>query len=368
MSLWMPTHASKLERWLGKEEVEHISNLNKDWYGPPIPIAGVPGKVFVTAGGDFVGPIRGGHYANVFDYKMDKLNKAFKRYVRKAPNTLHGFSSLSDLISEATVGGKRQDFWFNKAGTVAASTGQPMGLWNVGAFPAAGGVGGTSGTGSVPTNATTGAIPFSNPAGGDTLHFTTGYVAATTINTLMMYDRIWHMTYNHATATSTNVDAANRPTRYTGTAAAGNFFSGEVTTALSATAHNITVTYVDENTNAAQAAAAYAAPVSAAANRLSVVSPNWFMPLTAPDKGVQYVTNISQSTITSVTGITSWFIGHPLAFMPAPIANLMSIIDGINSAFNLIGIQSNACLAFLEMPKTATTATTYNGSIVLVSG
>lgn len=368
MSLWMPTHASKLERWLGKDEVEHISRMNKNWYGPPIPISGVPGKVFVTSGGDFVGPIRGGHYANVLDYKADKLNRAFKQYVRKAPNRLHGFSSLSDLISEATTGGKRQDFWFNKVGTVAASTGQPMSLWPVGVYPPAGGVGGTSGTGVVPTNVTSGAIPFTNPAGGDTLHFTTGFVASTTVNTLMMYDRLWHMTYNHATSVSTAVDAANRPNRYTGTAAAGNFFCGEVTTALSATAHNMTVTYVDENTNAAEAAAAYAAPVSAAANRLTLVSPNWFMPLNGADKGIQYATIVAQSTITSVTGITSWFIGRPLAFMPAPIANLMSIIDGINSAFNMVEIKSNACLAFLEMPKTATTATTYNGDIVLVSG
>lgn len=366
--LFRPTHASKLERWLGKEEVEHISKLNKDWYGPPIPISGVPGKVFVTAGGDFVGPILGGHYASVLDYKADQINKAFKRYVHKAPNTLHGFSSLSDLISEATTGGKRQDFWFNKAGTVAGSTGQPMDLWNVGAYPPAGGVGGTSGTGSVPTNATSGAIPFANPAGGDTLHFTTGYLTASTVNTLLMYDRIWHMTYNHATAVSTTVDAANRPSRYTGTSSSGNFFCGNVTTALSATAHNITVTYVDQDTNTAEAAAAYAAPVSAAANRLSLLSPRWFLPLNSNDSGIQYATIVAQSTITSVTGVTTWFIGHPLAFLPAPIANLMSIIDGINSAFNLVEIKSNACLAFLEMPKTAVTATTYNGSITLVSG
>lgn len=365
---WSMTHSDRLERWLGKEEVEHLSQQTKGWYGPPIPIMGVPGKVFATGDGDFCGPLEGGYYATLLDYKYDQLAKAFRRFVKNQRVQLHGFSSLSDLISEATTGGKSQSIWFQKTGTASGSAGQPMSLWNVGTFPPAGGVGGTSGTGSVPTNATTGGLLQANAGAGDTLHFTTGYVMASVINTLMLYDRLWHMTYNHATSTSTAVDSANRPSRYNSTDAAGNFFSGEVTSALSATAHNITVTYVDQAGNTAEAAAAYAAPVSAAANRLSLVSPNWFLPLNSPDTGLRYVTNIAQSTITSVTGTTSWFIGHPLAYMPAPVANLMGIIDGINSAFNLAQVKDNACLAFLEMPKSATTATTYVGSVTLVSG
>lgn len=185
----------------------------------------------------------------------------------------------------------------------------------------------------------------------------------------MLCDRLWDMTYNHATATSTAVDANNRPDRYqTAALAPGNFISGEITTALSATAHNLTVTYVDQDGNAAEAAAAYAAPVSAVAMRSPTVAGQWFVPLNAGDTGARYITNIAQSTITSVTGITTWWVSHPIALMPFCAANVPFVLDGINSAFNLQRIYDDACL-FFYTPMIASTGTiTYTGTIQLVAG
>jgi hypothetical protein len=42
----LATHAGQLERWLGRETVEQLSASMRDWYGPPVALAGVPGKVF----------------------------------------------------------------------------------------------------------------------------------------------------------------------------------------------------------------------------------------------------------------------------------------------------------------------------------
>jgi len=61
-------------------------------------------------------------------------------------------------------------------------------------------------------------------------------------------------------------------------------------------------------------------------------------------------------------------LGHPIAFMPIPIANMVCIIDGIMTAFNLVRIFDNACLAFLEVTKPSTTATTYTGQFQTVAG
>jgi hypothetical protein len=60
-------------------------------------------------------------------------------------------------------------------------------------------------------------------------------------------------------------------------------------------------------------------------------------------------------------------VAHPIAFMACPVANLVCTIDGINTAFNLETVFDNACLALLEMPKSATTATSYSGQITTVS-
>jgi len=364
------THASKLERWLGKEQAEKISRSMRDWYGPPIALANVPGAVYAMRGGDFCGPIRGGGFANLADFAEQRVKRIIRNFTRDQQFRLNaGFSSLSDLISEATTGGKKQILVFNKVGTASAAAAQPMSLWNVGAQPAAGGVGGVRGTGRACLNTTTGAMGQLNAAGGDQLHLTAMYGAATVANTMLLVDRLWDMTWNHATGTNQAIDSANRPSRYqTAPLAPGNFISGEVTTALSATAHTMTLTYVDQDGNTAENLAAFAVPVSAAANRIPLVSPNFFLPLNTPDTGLRYFTNFAQSTITSVTGISNFSINHPLGFIPCPVVNMTFIVDGINSAFNLERIYDGACLCFLEMPKTATTATTYNGALSMVSG
>lgn len=364
------THSQKLERWLGAEQAEAISRAMRDWYGGPIAVGMTPGRVYATRGGDFVGPIEGGYFASLADFAWGRARRVLREASRPRGRLSAGFTSLSDLVSEATAGGKMQEHSFNKAGTASDAAPQPMSLWNVGAKPSAGGSGGTSGTGRGTLRTTTGALGQDNPAvTGDQLHIVSGDLQATVPNTLLLYDRIWDMTYNHASATTTAIDANNRPSRYqTTTLAPSNFLAGEVTTALSATAHNLTMTYVDDAGNAAEAAAAYAAPVSASVNRLPLVSPNWFMPLNAGDRGLRYLTNIAQSTITSVTGVSNFFIGHPLAFMPCPVANLMFPFDWVYRKFGPKRVYTDACLAFLEMPKTATTATTYNGMLNMVAG
>jgi len=366
--LLRPTHSDRLDRWLGAGQTEVYSQMFKDWYGPPVALAGVPGAVYVTGGGDFVGPIRGGGFANLIDFAAQRQRRVLRNFMRTQSRTLHGFSSLSDLISEATTGGKAQMLLYNKVATTATTVGNAFSCFNVGNLPAASGVGGTSGTGRVCTRTTTGALRQDNAAGGDTLHLTTWTGQATAVSSLMLADRLWDMTYNHATATSTNVDASNRPTRYQGlTTAPGNFISGEVTTA-GTTAHNITITYVDDAGNTAEAASAYAFPATAVAGRSPTVAGQWFVPLNAGDTGARYLTNISQSTITSVTGITSWWIAHPIAMMPFPVANVPFVLDGINSAFNLQRVYNDACL-FFYTPLIATTGgITYSGTIQLVSG
>ena len=280
-----------------------------------------------------------------------------------------GFTSLSDLINEATANGKRQDLIYSKSGVTAPATAAHQPLWNVGSLPAAGGVGGTSGTGSVPARNATGALGQANATGGDTLHLTTWTGVSGIAGALLLYDRLWHMTYNHATALSTAVDAANRPTRYqTAALAPGSFLTSEVTTVLSATAHTMTFTYVDQDGNTAEANTAASIRVSAAVQTIPLTAPQWTWTLNSPDTGLRYLTNVAQSTITSVTGISTHVIGHPLAILPQPAANVVFVLDGINSAFNLVRIYDDACLALNEFSKTATTAATVTGQIILVSG
>jgi hypothetical protein len=364
------THSDKLDRWLGDGQTEVYSQMFRHWYGPPVALAGVPGAVYVAAGGDFVGPIEGGGFANLIDFAEQRQRRVLRNWMNRQSRTLNaGFASLSDLISEATTGGKAQMLAYSKTPTTATTAGNACSAWAFGALPSTGGVGGTSGTGRKTVSTTAGALRQANAAGGDTLHLTTWTGQANNVSSLMLYDRLWDMTYNHASSLSTAVDAANRPDRYQTTGLApGNFISGEITTGPLTTAHNITITYVDDAGNSAEAAAAYAAPATAVAGRSPLVTGTWFLTLNAGDTGARYITNIAQSTITSVTGTSNWWVGHPIAMMPFPVANVPFVLDGINSAFNLQRIYDDACLAFYTPSIATATAITYTGLIQLVSG
>ena len=367
----LSTHSQRLERWLGPVDVEQLSRNMRGWYGPPVPLGGVPGLVYATGDGDFVGAIRGGYHASVADYVASRAAAIARRFARRQLSTMHaGFSSLSDLIAEATANDKAQEHLFSKLGTTQVA-GAPHSLWNVGPLPAAGGTGGTSGTGRECTRSTTGALGQSNPTGGDTLHLVTATVHSSGTGALAIYDRLWDMTYNHASSTSTAIDSANRPQRYqTAGLAPGNFVGGEVTTTLSANNHTVTITYVDDAGNTAEAASAYTQAQSTAVNQFWAANAGqtWFVPLNSGDRGLRYLTNIAQNTTASVTGVQNFWIGHMLGIVPCPIANVAFVLDGINSAFNLVRIYDDACIAFFNMPATGTTAQRFEGLLKLVAG
>lgn len=370
-----PIHSGRLERYLGAGILEPLSQSMRGWYGPPIAVATSHGKVYVGGDGEFRGTFREGGFATATDYMEVKLRKARQgisrgvRRVSRQESAYAGFASLSDLISEATAGGKSQQLLFNKVATTATTAGNAFVARNVGSLPAARGVGGTSGTGVACTNATTGALNFVQPTGGDTTHITTLTVQASVISSLLLFDCLWDMTYNHASSTSTAVDSSNRPTRYQTTdTAPGNFISSEITTVLSATAHTITHTYVDDAGNTAEAATAYAAAASAVAGRTNTPAGTWFVTPKSGDRGSRYLTNIAQSTIASVTGISTFFIGHPLVLVPLPMANMPFVYDGINSAFSLERVYDGANLSFMTPAIATTGAITYNGTVRLVSG
>jgi hypothetical protein len=360
------THSSRLERWLGAESVEALSRSMRGWYGPPIAVAGVPGLVYACGDGDFCGPIRGGHFANLTDYYAAKVRRVLRNTARRQHGKLNaGFASLSDLISEATTGGKSQNLTYLKTTVALPAVAASHDLWGVGALPAAGANAAAAPGGTQYTNATSGALFSSNAAGGDTLHLTTWTGLCTAPGTLLLYDRLFAVNINHATTANTVTGTLARHNGTTGSAA-GNFLTGRVTTVLGATAHNVTVTYVDNAGNAAEAAAAQAIRVSSAVNTIPLTQPQWFVNLNAGDSGLRNVTSIALSAAS--TGNVDWTIGQPKAVLPHSVANVGFILDGINSAFNLVQILDNACLSLLNLHATQTGAVTYQGRIQLVSG
>lgn len=359
----LSTHADQLERWLGPAQVAHVSAAMKDWYGPPIALSGVPGAVFAKGGGDFVGPIRSGKFASALDVCAGRPYRKFRRALRDELLIANGFGSLSALIA-AISAGQRRDFAYQKAGATGVVN-VTNSLWGLGNQPSAGADGSAAPSGRALTDATTGAFPFTNPGGADTMHFVTGEALASVAgNTLLLYDRIFDVAKTMNSSATESVTGV--PTRYQSSTstnadyAGGNFLFVEVGgTALAATAHNWTVCqYRNQAGTDAQTLPSLTGNSSAIARRLDHPAGQWFAPLATGDTGVMDLHQM-QCSAAVATGIINFVIGHPIAMLPCPVANMICIRDGVNTALSLTRIFDDAALALLEICKPATTATNY---------
>jgi hypothetical protein len=368
----LSTHASRLDRWLGADQTERISSAMRDWYGPPIAVGGLGGApVFACKGGDFRGVFDGGHFGNQTDYWRDRLNGYVKRVaLRQRAQANAGFTSISDMVAEATAG-KRRDWHWQKAGATGVA-GVTNSLWGLGNQPAAGANAAAAPGGEAPTDATTGAMLIDNVS-TDTRHVVSGYASGSVVgNTLLLYDRLYQV---NKTINSTATEAVTGvPTRYQNTVATaadyigGNFLFAEVGgTALAATAHNWTVcTYLDQ-ANAASTLPSLVGNSGAIVRRLDHPAQQWFAPLGTGDIGVKALTQMQCSALVA-TGVVNFVIGHPLVWMPIPIVNLHIIHDFVRGAFSLVRVFDDAAMGLLEVMKPTTTATTYNAGITAVHG
>lgn len=341
------TNESRLERWYGAEMFRMLQETSEG-LGCLVPVLFPPSGDGVYAGrGVFVGAIRGG-----------------------------GFASLSDLISEATTGGKRQDFLFTKAGTTGV-VGFSNSLWRVGNLPSSGAAATALAAGDHLNNLSLGAPGLADPTGGDTLHLTTFLSQATlSPNLLMMYDRLWEgliALSSSATQTCTLTGYPNSTGRYSGIAggsagSGGNFafVANEAGATLSAVAHTWTMVYTDNGGNVAQSAAAIAGISGAITNRIDHAS--WFIPLLNSDYGISDIESIACDVATLAAGSPTIVLAHPLALVPQLVNSAAVVLDGINSAFSLVEFKTDCCPAFMEVNRTGTGVVTYTGQATLVSG
>lgn len=378
-------HSGRLERWLGADRIEQLSGHMRNgggqgvnWYGPPIHLLDVPGGVRITGDGDFIGDFDRGFFHSA----ADSLADHFKRLWKEAGKPLYipdavfgvnsgGFASVSAALARASAGFKVPFLQWQKVGPTGV-TGSASTLWRVGTAPAAGAAGSAAPGGRIPTDATTGGFPFTNPSSGF-LHLTGADFSANVINnSLMLYDRIFDVA---KTMNSTATEAVTGvPTRYQSVTATdqdyagGNFLFIEVGgTALAATSHNWTVcTYTDQDNNAGATLPSIAGNSAGIVDRFDMPLSTWFCPLAAGDTGIKALTQMQCSALVA-TGAINFVMGHTIGVMAFPVIATMVPFDWLINRDQTPRIFDDACLALFEFAKPATTATTYSGSIYATS-
>lgn len=364
----MNTHSGQLERWLGSD-AEFFSRAMRGWYGPPIPLAGVPGDVYACGDGDFTGRIKGGSEATLQCYMREQWRR--RPTIAQLPQA-GGFATLAD-VQTSGKNGRRETVLFNKSISNPALAGRFAGSFRRATTPAAGSAAAAAPGGTQYTSATAGAAYFLNALSGQKSYITGGYIIDLTgsgIGPCLIHDRLFSVA---KTMSSTGTEAVTGvPTRYQSTTAtdpdyaAGNFVYLDVVSTLGNTAHNWTVCqYTNQAGAATQSFPSFAGQALFATDALDHPNFNWFMPLAAGDTGVLALTQMQCDA--SVTGSLEFTIGHPLTWFPSFATTYPFAIDGIRSAFNLARVFDDACLSFLYL--TSLNATnTIQGYFDIISG
>ncbi len=227
-----------------------------------------------------------------------------------------------DGIINARANGKFEDVvqYASSQTTVASQwhsqlrsgTKQPGGTFAPAAIP-----GGTA------TNRTTTGVLFpnlSNPGGTDKKYLlTVGYMSSGTLNMVLFYDLLVaasNINANSATAQTVNTTAL---TRYT--TGAGVMATMEVTTALGATASNVTMGYTDQDNVSGLTTPSTAMTTSAIVGRLQPVEVGPFARLAAGDFGVRSVQSITFSAAMGA-GVLNLYLYYPMAFLPGVATNI----------------------------------------------
>jgi len=274
-------------------------------------------------------------------------------------------SDISDLINRATGGnsGTPQSVFFHKVarigGAVAAApiAGRPASLWRYDGHP---GAGAAPGAVAVPTAATVGALPFTNPGGGREKHLVQAWATGLVGGTVLLYDRLLHQSDLSGEATGAQTVQGTHPgspalTRNTG--GVGNFAFVEIYTQIGATARVVTMNY----NNTVPTSGRVSPSVTIGGTGFREATRVIMLPLVAGDTGIRSVQSITLSGSTVGVGALGVTVGRPLAYMGVGGPGAAGWRDFTTGMPGIPQIETDACLALLWFPQTVTVPEIFGG-------
>ncbi len=270
---------------------------------------------------------------------------------------MSAIASISDLINRYTGGssGTPEAIYQHKesrvAGAAAATPiiGQTISLLEYEGIPSHGAVPGTSWAN--PNNTTAGGLLQTDPGGSRQKWLTSLLGNASQAGTLVLYDRLGHISGLSGTSASVqnlNAGAEVAPTRYTN--GLGNQIMLENYTQIGATPTTLTCAY-DNQSNVLKTTPSI---VWGGTNRREAQRAV-ILPLAAGDNGVQSITSVTAAGTTGTAGNFGVVLIHVLATLPLGSAGAAVLQTYLDSP--IPEILTDACLAWLFIP-TATTALT----------
>lgn len=261
-------------------------------------------------------------------------------------------NEMDKLIAALASSGNTFPFIKTSATSEGAATWQS--LWKQGTVPAAGSnpPASTAGSGYSPTDATTGSLgTYTNPTNPAQRRLLQAVIAGGTLGTLILYDRLWACSgFGTVSTSAQNITTPGTiPSRDANGAAlgAGVELWGEVYTAPGATAATWTVSYTDQDGNAAQSAT-YAHPANA-----ETVGQMFPFVLATGDTGVRAVASFTASVSSGTAGDIGITLLRRIATIPIEQINVAKTYDFAQIGFKQIF--DDSCLAAMVLCTTTNT-------------
>jgi hypothetical protein len=276
-------------------------------------------------------------------------------------------TSLSDLVNRMTGGNSgtpENIFWFKNytIGGTADSwvAGLMYSFWKYDGFP---GGGANPTTVAAPTNATAGAMPFTDPGGGREkwlvgCHGIAGQVQG--ISSLLLYDRLLHIgSLDGTVATAQTVGGSL--TRNTG--GVGNQIFVEIYTNVGTTARTITATYTNSTPTGSRTtqAVTFGGTASTLGNDANLFIQ---LPLQAGDVGVSSVQSVTISASTGTAGNFGVTVARPIAWIPMN-GRAMGSRDFTTGLPGMPELETGSCLALAGLVNSSAECV-FNGMLATV--
>lgn len=266
-----------------------------------------------------------------------------------------GFTTYDSIINALSVNGKGQRPFYQK-NSVTAAAGTFASLWNIAGIPAAGTFG-TAKTARTRDNTSTGAIPFTNAAGGNTMHLLSAGIGSTVAaGVFVLVDRLIEGPFDGTVTGANNYNAGTPitiPSRDINGAALGDgcMMFVENVANTNTTTPNLTVTYTNQAGTAAQSTGALALT---AVGQHRFPTSTLFLPLATGDTGVRKLESYTLSA-TATSAQLNIVICRPLLFVPCMTAGGYTERDTVLQMANLPRLYDGSCLQWILLAAATTT-------------
>lgn len=268
-------------------------------------------------------------------------------------------ASLDALVQKLSGGGNGnpENIWWHKTARVAGVApsspiaGRHASLWRYDGQPSGGA---TPTTVAVPDNTTPGGLLQTDPSGGRQKFLVSGFACGPAAGTLILYDRLLHIGGKDGTVITAQTVGGSL-TRYT--SGVGNIAFIEIYTTIGATTRTVTMSYSNTVPTSGQTSTAVTIGNTGFREDTRAI----MLPLASGDLGVSAVASVTLSATTGTAGNFGVVVGHPLAYFNI---SGIGVPGGRTWAQGLPGlpeILTDACLAWLWVPQSATVPEVFGG-------